>query len=107
MSNEQVQFLNLQRPPGRLNVSQAAWFLGFQSHDIPILMKARLLKPLGNPTLQSVKYFSLNELEVLRNNRDWYSKACDVLARHWQHKNGRKSFRPPKLRLLKTSEGMV
>ena len=35
--------------PARRDVNGAAAMLGFMPHDIPILVKARLLKPLGHP----------------------------------------------------------
>jgi hypothetical protein len=35
---------------------QAAWVLNCQPHDVPILVAALLLKPLGNPPPHSVKY---------------------------------------------------
>ncbi len=58
MSEEQHQFLRLlNQLPARLTAEQAAWVLNCQPHDVPILVAARLLKPLGNPPPNSVKYF--------------------------------------------------
>ena len=49
MREEQHQFLSLLgQLPARLNAEQAAWVLNCQAHDVPILVGARLLKPLGN-----------------------------------------------------------
>ena len=36
--------------PARLTAEQAAWVLNCQRHDVPVLVAARLLKPLGNPS---------------------------------------------------------
>jgi hypothetical protein len=41
--------------PARLTAEQAAWVLNCQPHDVLLLMMARLLKPLGNPTPNRVK----------------------------------------------------
>ena len=50
MREEQHQFLRLlNQLPARLTAEQAAWVLNCQPHDVPILVAARLLKPLGNP----------------------------------------------------------
>jgi hypothetical protein len=50
MKEEQHRFLTLPgRLPARLTAEQTAWVLGCQPHDVPILMAARLLKPLGHP----------------------------------------------------------
>ena len=37
---EQAEFLNLKLVPARLNAIQAAWFLGFEPHEITILVGA-------------------------------------------------------------------
>jgi len=44
--------------PARLDAEQVAWVLNYQPHDVPVLVAARLLKPLGNPQPNSVKYFA-------------------------------------------------
>ena len=50
MSEDQHQFLSLLgHLPARLTVEQAAWVLNCQPHDLPVLIAARLVKPLGNP----------------------------------------------------------
>jgi hypothetical protein len=43
--------------PARLTAEQAAWVLNGQSHDVPILVAARLLKLLGNPAQNAIKFF--------------------------------------------------
>ncbi len=50
MSDDQHRFLALLgQLPARLTAEQVAWVLNCQAGDIPILVMARLLKPLGNP----------------------------------------------------------
>jgi len=69
MREEHHQFLRLLgRLPARLTAKQAAWVVNCQAHDVPILVAARLLKPLGNPPPHSVKFFAT--LELLEQVRD-------------------------------------
>jgi hypothetical protein len=63
MSEDQHRFMTLLRQvPARLTAEQAAWVLNCQAHDVPVLVAARLLKPLGNPPPNSVKYFAASEV---------------------------------------------
>ena len=79
--------LSLARLPARLDFTQAAALLGFREHDIPILVRARLLKPLGNPAANCVKYFSSVELEKLANEEAWLARATKAVNDHWRKKN--------------------
>jgi hypothetical protein len=72
-----------ERLPGRLNPAQSANLLGFQPHDIPILVEARLLKPLGNPRPHSVRFFCATEIQELALNRQWLGKATNAIYQHW------------------------
>lgn len=91
MNNERKDLLNLATLPARLNSEEAANFLGFKSHDIPVLMRAGLLKPLGRPMPNSDKYFATVTLNELRQDVQWLSKATMVVGQHWKEKNARKS----------------
>ena len=44
--------------PGRLTADRAGEILGFAPHDMPVLVKHRLLTPLGQPAQRSTKYFT-------------------------------------------------
>jgi hypothetical protein len=73
---------------------------------VPILVAARLLKPLGNPPPNSGKFYA--ELEALEqaNDRAWLAKVTQALIHHWQRKNATKqngSCRRGELELLSTS----
>ena len=58
-----------------------------------ILVTARLLKPLGNPPANSVKFFATLELLELVKDRAWLAKVTNALNQHWQKKNAaKKSF---------------
>jgi hypothetical protein len=79
--------LSLVRLPARLDVNQTAEVLGFQPHDIAILVAAKLLKPLGRPAANSVRYFATVYISELSQNPDWLDKATRVIGQHWQRKN--------------------
>jgi hypothetical protein len=91
MKEDQHRFLSLLgQLPVRLNAEQAAWVLGCQAHDIPALIHARLLRPLGNPAQNSTKYFATAELLEIAKDRAWLVKVTNTISQHWQHQNARK-----------------
>ena len=94
MDSEQKQLLSLPMLPARLDVPQAAQFLGFQAHDITTLVRARLLTPLGRPAPNSPKYFATVELQRLRSDLHWLSKATDAVQSGWRQKNHTEPPRP-------------
>jgi len=75
--------------PGRLNTSEAALLLGFQEHDIAVLVAARLLVPLGKPVRNAPKYFAAVEVVKCVADGEWLSRATKALAKYWQRKNQR------------------
>jgi hypothetical protein len=81
--------LNLRRLPARLNTAETATLLGFQEHDIPTLVAAKMLTPLGKPAPNAPKYFAAVEIEDLTRSRDWLSNATKALAKQWREKNSR------------------
>jgi hypothetical protein len=92
MREDQQHFLSLLgQLPARLTVEQAAWILNCQAHDIPVLVAARLLKPLGNPPANGVKYFAC--AVVLESTKDptWLAKVTNAIHIYWRNKNARKS----------------
>ncbi|MEX2044545.1 MAG: hypothetical protein WD941_04275 [Opitutus sp.] len=91
MRDDQHRFLTLLgQLPARLTAEQTAWVLNCQPHDIPVLVVARLLKPLGNPQPNSVKYFATTDVLALANNRAWLGKITNVVSEHWKQRNLRK-----------------
>src|ERR1039457_171219 len=91
MGDDQHRFLLLLgRLPARLTAEQVAWIINCQPHDIPVLVSARLLKPLGNPLPNSVKYFATRDLVELMEERAWLARLTNALSEYWQKKNGRK-----------------
>ena len=90
IQERQNEFLSQQILPARLNVFETAWFLGFKPHDIPVLAGAGLLKPLGNPARNCVKYYATETLQQFRRDEKWLARASDVIRQHWHDKNARK-----------------
>jgi hypothetical protein len=75
------------RLPARLDVTQAADVLGFLPHEIVVLLKVGLLKPLGKPAANGHKFFCTAEISTLAQNREWLDKATRAVARHWRDRN--------------------
>ena len=91
MKDEQRQFLSLlAAAPARLTAEQTAWVLNCQEHDIPILVQTKLLKPLGSPPVNGVKFFTTAELMELAKDRAWLARATNALHQYWQAKNLRR-----------------
>ena len=74
----------------RLTAEQVAWVLNCQPHDIPVMVSARLLKPLGDPLPNGVKYFATKDLVEAMEDRAWLAKVTNAVTQHWQKKNQRK-----------------
>ena len=79
--------LLVRRLPARLDVEQVAEVLGFLPHEISVLMKAGLLKPLGKPAPNGHKFFCAKEVADLSENREWLDKATRAVAKHWKDRN--------------------
>jgi hypothetical protein len=82
-----LELLNLVRLPGRLNSQQAALVLGFAEHDLPILVAAKLLKPLGSPKSNAVKYFSATEVAKAAGDEKWLNRATRAIYNYWDKQN--------------------
>ena len=88
MRDDQYQFLTIRHLPARLTAEQAAWMLNCQTHDLPALMKAKLLKPLGNPPANGGKFFATADLLELTNDRNWLVRITTTIYQHWHKRNG-------------------
>jgi len=84
---QQTEFLSWKVAPARLNATQAAWFLGFELHEITILVGTGLLKPLRHPARNSTKYFATETLEQLRRYEKWLARATEAIANYWKERN--------------------
>jgi hypothetical protein len=96
MREDQQRFLSLLgNLPARLNAEQTAWVLNCQPHDIPGLIAARLLKPLGNPPANGFKFFATTEILELCKDKAWLTKMSNAIYNHWRDKNASKKNRFP------------
>jgi hypothetical protein len=89
MRDDQHQFLSVRQLPARLTAEQAAWLLNCQTHDIPALVAAKLLKPLGNPPANGIKYFATADLLEDTKDRHWLVRVSTTVCQHWHKKNAR------------------
>ena len=80
--------------PARLTAEQAAWVLNCQPHDIPVLVSSRLLKPLGNPPPNGIKFFATADLLEFVKDRNWLVRVTSTINQHWQKKNAVRKLRP-------------
>ena len=92
MNQDKLDFMRLPRLPGRLTTEEAAWYLGFSTHDIPVLVSNKLLKPLGSPPQNATRYFAGSDLEKVRTDSKWLDRASSTLIQHWRKKNDRKRY---------------
>ena len=67
--------------PARLNSQQSSVLLGFPESAIPLLIREKLLKPLGGGPKNSVKYFAKVEIESLAADPKWLDKATRATRR--------------------------
>ena len=94
MTNHLGEFYNPANPahfllPARLTAAQTAAKLGFEGHDISCLVAAKLLKPLGKPAPNCVKYFAAVDVFARFNDVAWLEKATEKIYGHWREKNAR------------------
>ena len=90
MRDDQHRFLTLLgQLPARLTAEQAAWVLNCQVHDIPALVAAKLLKPLGNPPANGIKFFATADVLEQIKDRNWVVRVSATIYQHWQKKNAR------------------
>ena len=76
---------------GRIDACQAARILGFPDSDLPVLIRAKLLRPLANPGPTSPRFFAATEIRQLAASRDWLDKAQRAVSQHNQRRNSRRA----------------
>jgi len=54
---------------------------------VPVLVAVKLLKPLGNPPPNSVKFFAAMEVLELARDRAWLARMTSALYLHWRNRN--------------------
>ncbi|MEI6078407.1 MAG: hypothetical protein WCS94_22705 [Verrucomicrobiota bacterium] len=94
MREDQQQFLRLLgQLPARLTAEQTAWVVNCQPHDVPVLVTAKLIKPLGNPPANGVKYFATADLLEQIKDHNWLVRVSATIYQHWHKKNAAKKIR--------------
>jgi hypothetical protein len=81
--------------------------LGVATHNIPPLVRAGLLKPLGRPAAYCVKYFSRKMLAEHFSDEEWLDKVVAAISRHWRNKNARRRSRLTVKRPVQQNNGCV
>jgi hypothetical protein len=79
----------LQNLPARLSVEETAQVLGFQPHDIPVLVAAKLLVPLGDPAPNAPKFFAKVSVAERADTVQWLHKATKAVSSYWKGKRSR------------------
>lgn len=87
ISAQAKELLNLRRLPAMLNTAQTAVMLGLGEHDIPVLIAAGLLNPLGNPPNNAVKYFGTVEILEIAGENAVLNKIRNAVYQYWRGKN--------------------
>jgi hypothetical protein len=77
--------------PGRVDADKTAEILGFEAHDLPVLVNNGLLQPLGKPAANARKYFAAVRILELAEDSAWLNKATRILYQHWQEKNAKRT----------------
>lgn len=90
MSEDQCRFLMLRQLPARLTAQEVTWLLGCQLHDVPALLAAKLLKPLGQPAPNGIKFFATREVLARARDEQWLHRVTATITRYWQGQNQRK-----------------
>ena len=97
MDEKQHRFLSLSgQLPARLTVEQVAWMLNCPPHSIAALLAAGLLKPLGDPPTNGIKFFCTAEVQELIKDRSWLAKVTNAIIQYTRELNVRKLDRPAK-----------
>lgn len=87
MNQDTKSLLSLPRLPARLTAEQTAALLGFTSEAIGLLVAARMLKPLGRERRGVPIILASEEVLRLGADRQWLSKATDLVRDVTKEKN--------------------
>jgi hypothetical protein len=86
-AEERWKLLSLRHLPARLNAEETGWLLGFTKEEITILVAKKILKPLGNPSINGRKSFSAEEILRLGETAAWLDKATKAVIHYWWVRN--------------------
>ena len=92
-----LKMQSLEKFPVFMTKEKVAEALGIGTHNIPLLMRAGLLKPLGHPQRYCVKKFSRETLARNIADETWLDRVAAAIHRHWRIQNARKRARQGQL----------
>ena len=81
------------RLSARINVETVAEIIGCTHEDVTLLVQAHVLKPLGKPGQNAVKWFSSVEVLQLTADRKWLDDVTKTLSQYWRRKRARRRAR--------------
>jgi hypothetical protein len=87
MSDDEYRLLTVRRLPARLTVERVAILLACQAHDVQGLVRARLLKPLGNPPANGKKMYRTKDVLELADDPSWLNKMTNAIHKRWRDDN--------------------
>jgi hypothetical protein len=105
ISSQVRELLNLRRLPAMLNMAQTAAMLGLAEHDIPVLVRAGLLKPLGNPPPNAVKSFATVQVMELAGEIASLNKIRNTVYEYWRDKNASRGSSESRPRHFRNGHG--
>src|SRR6185436_6868883 len=77
------ELLNLRRLPAMLTAAQTAAMIDCGGeHNIPVLVRAGILKPLGNPPHNAIKYFATVQVLELTEDIKQLDRIRDAIYRY-------------------------
>ncbi|HOX02157.1 MAG TPA: hypothetical protein P5555_07350 [Candidatus Paceibacterota bacterium] len=83
--------LNALRLPGRLDGKCIAALLGFAEHDLPVLTRAGLIRPLADPEPNAPKWYCRDEILAKAADPAWLARATRAVSQNWRRRNARRS----------------
>ena len=81
ISPNQTGPIRVRQYPACLMSEDVAALLGLPIYTIPMLVRAKHLKPLGRPAQNARKWFARAELHALMQDRAWLDKAVNIVER--------------------------
>lgn len=81
--------LTMPRLPARLSRQDVCLMLGIPESAIPVLIRHKLLTPLGKPSCNSVKWFATRTIQKLAKDERFLHRMTLCLENHWHARNAR------------------
>ena len=67
--------------PARLSAEQVGWELNFEVHEVRALTRLKLLKPLGDPSRNAVKWYARDKILACGTDVGWVNRATNAIYR--------------------------